>query len=87
MPSSFGLQFLLPSLCGWDWEHNMKWYNVMLLCSMSVLLGAAIVTFKKEPACPDNLPIRVYDLERKTLTCFPPPLLYGQGRKAEKKEI
>lgn len=54
---------------------------------MSILPGAFIITLKKEPACPDNLPIRVYDLERKTLTCFPPPLLYGQGRKELKKEI
>jgi len=71
----------------------MKWYNVILLCSMSVLLGAAITTLKKEPVCPDNLPVRIYDLQARTLTCFPPPLQYGQGRKADigrkelKKEI
>lgn len=65
----------------------MKWHNIILLCIMSILPGTVIITLKKEPACPDNLPIRVYDLERKTLTCFPPPLLYGQGRKELKKEI
>lgn len=66
-------------------------FRMIIVVAILFFVSGALLTLvglsKKEPACPDNLPIRVYDLERKTLTCFPPPLLYGQGRKELKKEI
>ena len=65
----------------------MKWITIILMNVIAFIIGMWFeFNLIKAPHCTEDQPVSVWDLQTKTLTCFPRPLQYGQGHKS-KKEI
>lgn len=62
----------------------MKWIVIILMNVCAFLIGMYIeFNLIKTPRCSEDQPVSVWDLQTKTLTCFPRPLQYGEGRKSK----